>query len=121
MSQAQACCRACSRARRRAQAMLRREAGGRRRRRDTLGIVLRAVVCGLSGYGSMFLPVPFPRHLDSGGGRREAAPAETQEGRRLSGPSPGHPERLAPELPPSRLERRIWAGLSSPDEPPDLR
>ncbi|WP_228386502.1 DUF6059 family protein [Streptomyces katsurahamanus] len=36
---------------------------------------------------------------------------------RLQGPPPGHPERLAPEVPPSPGERELWARLEGPDLP----
>ena len=33
-------------------------------------------------------------------------------GRRLTGPAPGHPERLLPDVPPSRHERALWRQLT---------
>ena len=31
----------------------------------------------------------------------------------LRGPAPGHPERLVPQLPPSPVERALWAELDA--------
>jgi hypothetical protein len=32
----------------------------------------------------------------------------------LPGPAPGHPERLAPEVPPTPVERDLWNRLTRP-------